>query len=58
MEHLEFRPPSEKDVTVIQESADIYYSNLTIIRTRKGLQDVLDFVDRNRGTRTWSSETG
>jgi fumarate reductase (CoM/CoB) subunit A len=48
VEHLEFRTPSEKDVTVLQESANIYYSNLTIIRTRKGLQDVLDFVDRNR----------
>ena len=50
VEHLEFRVPSEKDVTVLQESADIYYSNLTIIRTGKGLQDVLDFVDRNRRT--------
>ena len=50
VERLEFRTPSEKDVTVLQESADIYYSNLTIIRTGKGLQDVLDFVDRNAGT--------
>src|SRR5208337_36729 len=37
VEHLEFGTPSGKDVTVLQESANIYYSNLTIIRTRKGL---------------------
>ena len=50
VEHLEFRTPSEKDVTVIQESANIYYSHLTIIRTRKGLQEVIDFARANMTT--------
>lgn len=47
---LEFRPPSQTDVELIQQSEVLYYNNLTIIRTKKGLQDVLDFVRANSET--------
>jgi fumarate reductase (CoM/CoB) subunit A len=48
-ERLEFRPPSEEDAAVIRESEALYYSNLTIVRTKTGLQEVLDFVAANQG---------
>ena len=48
-ELLEFRQPSDEDVALIRKSEDLYYSNLTIVRTRTGLQEVLDFVRTNQG---------
>jgi fumarate reductase (CoM/CoB) subunit A len=47
--HLEFRPPPDEDVALIRKSEALYYSNLTIVRTKTGLQEVLDFVRANRG---------
>jgi len=38
--------PEEKDL--LQESSDLYYANLTIVRTKKGIQEVLDFNERHR----------
>ena len=42
-------PLGLKEELLLQQSADLFYSNLTIIRTKKGLQEVLQFIDRHRG---------
>jgi len=46
-----FEPLAPEDQALLQKSADLYYSNLTIIRTEAGLQEVIQFTDRNRGNR-------
>jgi len=45
---LEFRPPSDEDVALIPKTEALYYSNLTIVRTKTGLREVLDFVGANQ----------
>ncbi len=44
----QIRPLSAKDASVIRESEALYSSNLTIIRTGKGLREVLAFTGRSR----------
>jgi aspartate oxidase len=36
---------------VVEASAALYSSNLTIIRTKKGLEEILQFIDFYRGHR-------
>jgi fumarate reductase (CoM/CoB) subunit A len=43
------RPPSAKDASMMRESEALFSSNLTVIRTAKGLREVLDFTGRPRG---------
>jgi fumarate reductase (CoM/CoB) subunit A len=50
-EPFEVRPLSRKEKDLLAESAEAYTRNLTIVRTKKGLQEVLRFVDENRGHR-------
>jgi hypothetical protein len=50
-EHFEVERLSEEDVAVIEASAALYSSNLTIIRTKKGLEGILQFIDFYRGHR-------
>jgi len=50
-EHSEAERLSEEDGAVVQASAALYSSNLTIIRTKKGLQGILEFIDFYRGHR-------
>jgi succinate dehydrogenase/fumarate reductase flavoprotein subunit len=33
---------------LLERSADLFYSNLTIVRTKSGLEEVLRFVDLHR----------
>jgi fumarate reductase (CoM/CoB) subunit A len=46
-----FTPPSAEDAAVLQRCADLYYSNLTIVRTKGGLEEVLQFVERHAKNR-------
>lgn len=39
------RVNSGKEMKIIKASADIYYRELTIVRTAEGLKSVLDFID-------------
>jgi succinate dehydrogenase/fumarate reductase flavoprotein subunit len=48
-ESFETRPLSSKEKEIVTRSAEIYTRNLTIVRTEKGLQEVLQFVDENKG---------
>ena len=48
-EHSEAERSSEEDVAVIEASAALYSSNLTIIRTKKRLEGILQFIDFYRG---------
>jgi len=48
-ESLGFRQPSDEEADLIRKSEALYYSNLTIVRTGRGLQEVLDFVRANQG---------
>jgi len=41
-------PASLEEETLLQKSADLYYANLTIVRIKKGIQEVLDFNERHR----------
>ena len=50
-EHSEMERSSEEDVAFIKGSAALYSSNLTIVRTKKGLEEILQFVDFYRGHR-------
>ncbi len=50
-EHSEVERLPEEDVAVIEASAALYSSNLTIIRTKKGLDGILQFIDFYRGHR-------
>ena len=48
-----YEPPSSEDETIISRSADLYYSNLTVVRTKAGLEAVLDFTDLHRNHRNF-----
>ena len=48
-EHSEAERSSEEDVAVIEASAALYSSSLTIVRTKKGLEGILQFIDFYRG---------
>jgi aspartate oxidase len=53
VQDLTYDPLSAEDEGILRRSADLYYSNLTIIRAKAGLQEVLQFADghrRNRNT--------
>jgi fumarate reductase (CoM/CoB) subunit A len=41
LKDFEIAPPSREDTDLIGRSADLYTSNLTIVRTRAGLEEVL-----------------
>ena len=49
-EGLQFGLPSGEEIALIRKSEELYYSNLTIVRTRSGLQEVIDFARRNQST--------
>jgi fumarate reductase (CoM/CoB) subunit A len=46
---FETRPLSSKEKEIVTRSAEAYTRNLTIVRTKKGLQEILQFVGENRG---------
>jgi succinate dehydrogenase/fumarate reductase flavoprotein subunit len=48
LEPFKFEPPSPEDEILIARSEDLYYSNLTILRTKTGLEEILQFIDSNR----------
>jgi len=39
-------PLSQKEEDLLKKSSELYYANMTIVRSKKGLQEVLDFNDR------------
>jgi fumarate reductase (CoM/CoB) subunit A len=45
-----FTPTSPEDETLLQESSALYTANLTIVRTEKGLREVLAFNERHSRT--------
>jgi fumarate reductase (CoM/CoB) subunit A len=51
LQDFTFEPLSSEDEALLRKSADLYYANLTIIRTKAGLQEVVQFVDGHRGNR-------
>ena len=51
LQDFKFDPLSPGDEALLRKSADLYYANLTIIRTKAGLQEVVQFVDAHRGNR-------
>jgi fumarate reductase (CoM/CoB) subunit A len=50
--NLEIDPSSPEDERLIARSADLYDSNLTIVRTKAGLEEILHFVDSQRAHRS------
>ena len=44
-------PLSPEEKEIVARSAEAYTRNLTIVRTKKGLQEILQFVDKNRSHR-------
>jgi fumarate reductase (CoM/CoB) subunit A len=40
---------SREEETLLERSADLFYSNLTIVRTKSGLEEVLHFISLHRG---------
>ena len=42
-----FTPLVPKEEELLQASSELYYANLTIVRTKQGLQEVLDFNERH-----------
>ena len=51
-ENFEMDPSSPEDEKLIARSADLYDSNLTIVRTKGGLEEILHFVDSQRAHRS------
>ncbi len=49
--HLGLEQPSEEDEELIARSADLYTSNLTIVRTKAGLEETLRFIDTHHSHR-------
>jgi fumarate reductase (CoM/CoB) subunit A len=45
---IKFECPSPEEEDLLQKSSDLYTANLTIVRTKKGLLEVLDFNDRHK----------
>ncbi|MDI7259940.1 MAG: FAD-binding protein [Thermodesulfobacteriota bacterium] len=50
---FEFEPLTQEDELLIAKSADLYYRNLTIVRTQSGLEEVLQFIDSHRENRNF-----
>lgn len=48
---FEFEPLTQEDELLIAKSADLYYRNLTIVRTQSGLEEVLQFIDSHCSNR-------
>ncbi len=48
---FEFEPLTQEDELLIAKSADLYCKNLTIVRTRTGLEKVFQFIDSHRENR-------
>jgi fumarate reductase (CoM/CoB) subunit A len=48
---FKFDPLTQEDELLIAKSADLYYRNMTIVRTRRGLQEVFQFIDSHRENR-------
>ena len=44
----QFLPLPREGEELLARSADLFYSNLTIVRTKRGLEEVLHFVDEHR----------
>lgn len=42
---FKFEPLTKEDEQIIRKSEDLYYRNLTILRNKKGLENVLEFID-------------
>ncbi len=51
-DHFEVERLSEEDAAIIEASAALYSSNLTIVRTKRGLEAILRFIDFYRGHRS------
>ncbi len=51
-EHSEAERLSEEDAAVVEASEGLYSSNLTIIRTKKGLEKILQFINFYGGHRS------
>ena len=49
-EEVPIQPLSARENAALQKSSELYYSNLTIVRTKQGLQEVLEFVDQYKNT--------
>ena len=49
--HFDMERPSQEDEELIARSADLYYSNLTIVRTKTGLEETLQFIDSHHSHR-------
>jgi fumarate reductase (CoM/CoB) subunit A len=47
-EDFNIAPLSSEEQDLLKRSSELYYAHLTIVRTRSGLQEVLDFNDRHR----------
>jgi fumarate reductase (CoM/CoB) subunit A len=48
---FKFEPLTQEDELLIAKSADLYYRNMTIVRTQTGLEEVLQFIDSHRENR-------
>jgi succinate dehydrogenase/fumarate reductase flavoprotein subunit len=48
---FKFEPLTQEDELLIGKSADLYYRNMTIVRTQTGLEEVLQFIDSHRENR-------
>jgi aspartate oxidase len=48
---FKFEPLTQEDELLIAKSADLYYRNLTIVRTQTGLEEVFQFIDSHRENR-------
>jgi fumarate reductase (CoM/CoB) subunit A len=48
---LKMDPPSPEDEKLMARSEDLYSSNLTIVRTKAGLEEVLQWTDSHRSHR-------
>jgi aspartate oxidase len=49
--HFDMEQPSQEDEELIARSTDLYYSNLTIVRTKAGLEETLQFIDSHHSHR-------
>jgi succinate dehydrogenase/fumarate reductase flavoprotein subunit len=49
--HFDMERPSPDDEDLISRSADLYYSNLTVVRTKAGLEETLRFIDSHHSHR-------
>jgi fumarate reductase (CoM/CoB) subunit A len=47
-EPFEFGPPSKEEEALIARCSELYSSNLTVVRSKTGLQEILQFIDSHR----------